>query len=269
MRTRCSSFPYFLGAALRVFFFFSLPPPSALKAGVPREGGGGHSSSVSRRKKGGGVLNPLNPRVLRAAVVNKGNLLRCHTAHVEDSNFFFTLRFQLLESRNFFSCPESSFRVLSSKNIFLKFPERIFNMDFPRGIFQLERSDLYVQNSPSIFGSLHVETLPGKTRKATFPGKTRKATFPEKRARQPFQEILWTVTLIKCRSVSERGAEQRGKPNRGKGRKGSHVTRYPAGRPPDVGCSERRAQGRKARDSRDLLCFSVSLCLSRRAQTSP
>ena len=48
-----------------------------------------------------------------------------------------------------------------------------------------KRSDLYVQNSPSIFGSLHVET---------FPKKTRKATFPEKRA--TVREIArWSVFL--------------------------------------------------------------------------
>ena len=59
-----------------------------------------------------------------------------------------------------------------------------------------------------------------------------------------------------------KGGNHRGK----KGRKGSHVTRYPAGRPPDVGCSERRAQGRKARLA---LFLFLSVSLARRAQTSP
>ena len=89
----------------------------------------------------------------------------------------------------------------------------------------------------------------GKTRKATFP----EISFPE--IRDKFQK---TVTLIKCRSPSAEPSKKT-KPRKpgGKGRKGSHVTRYPAGRPPDVGCSERRAQGRKARLAL-FLCFCHS-----------
>ena len=98
----------------------------------------------------------------------------------------------------------------------------------------------------------------GKTRKATFP----EISFPE--IRDKFQK---TVTLIKCRSPSAEPSKKT-KPRKpgGKGRKGSHVTRYPAGRPPGVGCSERRAQGRKARLA---LFLFLSVSFARRAQTSP
>ena len=114
-------------------------------------------------------------------------------------------------------------------------------MHFPLEIFHAERSDFRSE----ICSKFIHDTIFGSTWKH----------FREKRARQHFQKD--PRLGLRAHATNKTKEEKRGKPNRGKGRKGSHVTRYPAGRPPDVGCSERRAQGRKARLAL-FLCLSLS-----------
>ena len=156
------------------FFFFAATTLCAESGGSPG-GRGGHSSSAAEEKKrvGVGVLNPLVVDCRRK--LTREIYCAATQPTLRTPFFFFTRRFLLSE---IFLVHESSFRVLSSKNIFLKFPERIFNMDFPRGIFQLEKIRFVCSKFTFDLRFPPRGNISKKNAQGNISGKTRKATFP-------------------------------------------------------------------------------------------
>ena len=165
------------------------------------------------------------------------------------SNFFFTRRFLLLESRNFFSCPESSFRiVLSSRKISLRKFQLAFSMrDFPcwkDRIFQAGFC-LFVQKFRVI------EMIP----RGNISGKTRNVVDRDFQCRSPSRATK------KKKSQGEKGETT------GVRRVGKVATSRATPRAGLPTSGVRRGERRD--EKRDLLCFSFSLSLSRAERKRP